>query len=265
MASTTAEQDAALAAAIAGAEQIPEVGAACRRIAEALGFPLFQFGFRVPVSFTRPCQIILSGYPLAWRTRYDDCGYLRIDPVVRRALSTVLPFAWDELALDTPEARQLFAEAAAHGLRHGFSAPVHGAHGEGALFSFARETPLPADAAYRGPLFLRAQWFTAQIHERLRALIYQGGNEFGEARPLTLRERECLQRAADGMSAAVIGRALRISEHTVAFHLANAEDKLGARSRQHAVARAVALGEIEPGCYPASLRQSQEVVDLVQH
>jgi hypothetical protein len=48
----------------------------------------------------------------------------------------------------------------------------------------------------------------------------------------------------------------------VNFHLSNAEAKLGARSRRHAVVRAVALGEIAPGCYPPQLRQSQEVVEF---
>lgn len=257
------DPEAELAARITAAEDIADTGAACRRVAESLGFPLFQFGFRVPVSFARPCQVILSGYPRAWRQHYDDCGYLAVDPVVRRALGSVVAFGWDELVLDTPEARRLFEDAASFGLCHGFSAPVHGAHGEGALFSFARDTPLPQAPAERRALFRSAQWFTTLIHERLRALIYQEGATFGEARPLTQRERECLQRAADGLSSVLIARALGISEHTVAFHLGNAEAKLGARSRQHAVARAVALGEIEPRCYPERLRQSQELVDVV--
>lgn len=259
------DPDAALTAQISAAADIADTGAACRRVAEALGFPLFQYGFRVPVSFTRPCQVILSGYPRAWRQRYDDCGYLSIDPVVRRARGSVVPFAWDEVALDSREARRLFDEAASFGLCHGFSVPVHGAHGEGALFSFAREHPLPTSPPVRRALFSSAQWFTALIHDRLRALIYQDGASFGEARPLTQRERECLQLAADGGSSGVIAQALGISEHTVAFHLGNAEVKLGARSRQHAVARAVALGEIEPRCYPQRLRQSQEVVDVIAH
>lgn len=237
-----------------------QTGAACRQVSEALGFRFFQYGFRVPISLTRPCQIILSGYPKAWRSHYDDCGYLTIDPVIRRALGSVVPFGWDELELDTPEAQRLFEDAARHGLRHGFSVPVHGAHGESALFSFAREEPLPSDASERAELFQRAGWLTALIHERLRSLVYRGAGV--QLKRLTQRERQCLQKAAEGQSARIIARELRISNHTVNFHLRNAEIKLGAVSRRHAVARAVALGEIEPRCYPPQLRQSQELLDL---
>lgn len=251
-----------LDSAIRDARNVTQIGAACRRISESIDFRHFQFGFRIPVSLTRPCQIILSGYPKAWRTRYDDCGYLSIDPVVRRALGSVLPFGWDELELRTPETRQLFAEAAEHGLCHGFSVPVHGAHGESALFSFARAEPLPANPDERADLFRRTGWLTALLHERLRAVMYEEAGVLGEKGRLTPREQQCLQQAAEGRSATVIGREMHISEHTVNYHLANAETKLGARSRRHAVARAVALGEIEPRCYPDELRGSREVIEL---
>jgi len=253
--------DAELDSAIRDARTVTQLGAACRRVSESLDFRYFQFGFRIPVSLKRPCQIILSGYPKPWRTRYDDCGYLGIDPVVRRALGSVLPFGWDELELDSPQTRQLFTEAAEHGLRHGFSVPVHGAHGESALFSFARPEPLPA-AEERSELFRRTNWLTALLHERLRAVVYAGAGVPDERQRLTPREQQCLMRAAEGLSAPVIGREMHISEHTVNFHLGNAETKLGARSRRNAVARAVALGEIEPRCYPGELRESQELIEL---
>jgi DNA-binding CsgD family transcriptional regulator len=257
------DSDTELGTAIRDARSVAQTGAACRRVSETLGFRYFQLGFRIPISLTQPCQIILSGYPKAWRTRYDDCGYLTSDPVVMKALGTVMAFGWDELELKTPAEHKLFEEAAAHGLRHGFSAPAHGAHGEGALFSFAREEPLPARGPERESLFHRAQWFAAQVHERLRGLVQAGVLLSGEtAKRLTPRERTCLQFAAEGLSAPIIGRDMRISEHTVNFHLNNAEIKLGARSRRHAVARAVALGEIQPSCYAPQLRQSQEMVDV---
>ncbi|HSW12667.1 MAG TPA: LuxR family transcriptional regulator [Solimonas sp.] len=247
---------------IRSARDMTQLGAACRHVSEALGFRYFQFGFRIPVSLVRPCQIILSGYPKVWRTRYDDCGYLGIDPVVQHALRSVLPFGWDELELDTPEVRRLFSEAAQHGLCHGFSVPVHGAHGESALFSFARTEPLPPDINERTRMFQRASWLTALLHERLRSVVYEGAGVMTEKKRLTPRELQCLRRAAEGLSATMIGREMHISEHTVNYHLGNAETKLGACSRRNAVARAVALGEIEPQCYPGELRASQEVIDL---
>ena len=81
-------------------------------------------------------------------------------------------------------------------------------------------------------------------------------------RQLTKRERDCLRLAAEGHSAQDIARMLRIAERTVVFHLNHAEEKLGATRRQHAVARGVALGQIEPACYPARFSESVRLVQL---
>jgi DNA-binding CsgD family transcriptional regulator len=252
--------DADITASIESAGDIPAVGAACRSAAAAMGFPFFLYGFRMPLPLTQPCQFILSGYPAAWREHYDRERYLAIDPVLMRALSTVLPFAWDELERSDARVDQLFREAAGHGLRHGLSVPVHGAHGEGGLMSLAGKDPLPSKGPKRLALFQRAQWFTAVVHARMRSLVFR--EQPAPAAPLTARERECLQLAAQGMSAQGIGRDMNITERTVVFHLNRAEEKLGARRRLEAVARAVALGEIDRRCYPDRFSESKTLVEL---
>src|SRR5690349_16098329 len=143
-----------LTAAIASAPDIPDVAEACRRVAHALGFEHFIFGFRTPISLTQPCQFILSGYPRAWREHYDRNSYLAIDPVIARSLGSIMPFGWDELDQGDPRVARLFHEAAEHGLRHGFSVPVHGGGGEGGVLSLARAQPaLPEAPAERRHLF----------------------------------------------------------------------------------------------------------------
>jgi DNA-binding CsgD family transcriptional regulator len=255
--------DTGLTAAIESAPDIPEVGAACRRMAAALGFEHFIYGFRVPLSYTQPCQFILSGYPPAWREHYDRNRYLAIDPVIARALNSVLPFAWDDLDKADPAVARMFEEAAGFGLRHGFSVPVHGAHGEGGVLSLARaDRPLPTGAGERQHLFQQAQWFSAVLHQKVRQLVFDDSAPQGRRAALTRRERDCLRLAADGYSALDIARALRIAERTAVFHLNHAERKLGARRRQHAVARAVALGQVEPACYPARFADSVRLIEL---
>lgn len=250
-----------LTAAIEAAPDIPQVAEACRRVAESLGFEHFIYGFRAPISLTHPCQFILSGYPRAWREHYDRNRYLAIDPVIIRALGTVLPFAWDELDRGDPAVARLFDEAAAFGLRHGFSVPVHGAHGEGGVLSLARaQVALPAAVGERQRLFQQAQWFSAVLHQKVRHLVFEDAAP--EQRPLTRRERDCLRLAAEGHSAQDIARALHIAERTVVYHLNHAEEKLGATRRQHAVARGVALAQIEPACYPARLSDSVRLFQL---
>ncbi|MBN1449420.1 MAG: response regulator transcription factor [Anaerolineales bacterium] len=53
--------------------------------------------------------------------------------------------------------------------------------------------------------------------------------------PLTAREREVLQLAAEGLANKQIALALNISEHTVKFHLSSLYAKLGVTSRTEAV------------------------------
>jgi DNA-binding CsgD family transcriptional regulator len=59
---------------------------------------------------------------------------------------------------------------------------------------------------------------------------------------MTPRELECLTLIAKGASDAEAGLALGLSERTVRFHMRNATEKLGSRSRSHAVALATQLG-----------------------
>jgi DNA-binding NarL/FixJ family response regulator len=61
----------------------------------------------------------------------------------------------------------------------------------------------------------------------------------GSRGKLTRRQREILQRLADGESTTVAARKLDLSEETVKTHMKNALARLGARNRTHAVAIAL--------------------------
>ena len=56
---------------------------------------------------------------------------------------------------------------------------------------------------------------------------------------LTDREIGCLQAIADGCTSCTAGRALFVQPGTIDKHLASAMEKLGARTRTHAVAIAM--------------------------
>lgn len=59
---------------------------------------------------------------------------------------------------------------------------------------------------------------------------------------LTPREREVLERMAEGLSNKEIAARLSISEHTAKFHIASIMSKLGAESRTEAVTLAIRRG-----------------------
>jgi NarL family two-component system response regulator YdfI len=64
------------------------------------------------------------------------------------------------------------------------------------------------------------------------------------AEPLTERERQVLQRIAQGLANKQIAAALGISEHTVKFHLSSIYAKLGATNRTEAVRLGILQGII---------------------
>ena len=71
------------------------------------------------------------------------------------------------------------------------------------------------------------------------------GGPAAQLEPLTEREREVLQLAAQGLSNAAIARALGVAAGTVKRHLANVYGKLDASGRVEAVARGRSMGWID--------------------
>lgn len=75
----------------------------------------------------------------------------------------------------------------------------------------------------------------------------RGENASGEDalhEQLTVREKEVLEKMAEGLANKQIALALSISEHTVKFHLSSLYAKLGVASRTEAVKRGIELGLI---------------------
>lgn len=238
-------EDPRLTEAMQAAVDVPAIHAACRDIARSLGFAHFIYGLRVPVSLTQPYHFCLSGYPRAWRERYDAMGYLKVDPLVAHAFASALPVFWDEVTFDGELARRMFEEAASHGLRHGISAPVYGRRGDIAMLSLAGADAVPADAELRNRLKTRVHWFATLLHETVRRVLLTREGAPAIRDNLSEREKDCLMWVADGRTSAEIASLLKISERTVLFHIENAGSKLGVSGRHNVVARAIALGEIE--------------------
>jgi two-component system, NarL family, response regulator YdfI len=103
-----------------------------------------------------------------------------------------------------------------------------------------------------------AEVFTAGLHAVARGLIVIHPNELRAPRaqgnpwvdtqefvePLTTREREVLHMLSEGLGNKEIAGRLKISEHTVKFHVASILGKLGASTRTEAVSLALRRGMI---------------------
>jgi two-component system, NarL family, response regulator YdfI len=77
---------------------------------------------------------------------------------------------------------------------------------------------------------------------RVRGASFDDSSEMIE--PLTARERDVLQMLSEGLGNKEIAARLRISEHTVKFHVASILGKLGVSSRTEAVTVALRRGLI---------------------
>ncbi len=77
------------------------------------------------------------------------------------------------------------------------------------------------------------------------AITEEGSSSASGREPLSKRELEVLELLAGGANNNEAAEALNISPETVRNHTRNARRKLGARSRSHAIALAIALGQLE--------------------
>jgi LuxR family transcriptional regulator, activator of conjugal transfer of Ti plasmids len=207
----------------------------------AAAFDLSCFAYLSIPPQTRTAPQLISNYPTAWTEHYLQSHYDRFDPVIIQALSHPEPFEWGlKFVLPTPSKPQqeLFFEAAKFGIQCGFTIPIHDNRGSIAAVTFAADERRPQFARcideHRRVLQLMAMYFHAHARRKLAP------DRVVEGVPLSPREFECLEWAAEGKSAWEIGCILGVSRRTAAFHLDNAKAKLGVHSICQAVARLVA-------------------------
>jgi hypothetical protein len=199
--------------------------------ASQMGFTKFSFVARGRHSDGRRFDHISTNYAPEWRARVRSQNYLDIDPTLRRARRTALPFTWSELRESralSPAQRQLFDEASALGLRHGFTIPVHMSGGGEGLVALASDGSArefdTAIAHHRHDLHLLALHFHT-LHGAARRAERSGEEDKSrsdDGNSVTSREAECLLWTARGKSAWEAAIVLGISERTVNFHVENA-------------------------------------------
>lgn len=185
---------------------------------------------------------LATSYPESWMKYYQEHGYMAIDPVVQRCMTSNKPFYWSDLVADPrlPEpSRRLMREAEEAGLRDGIAIPLRGLPGEIVGVGFARDHQSGEhDYGMLSKLYLLSVYF----HETFRSMLQPAVNK-----KITDREREVLSWAAEGKTDDEISMILDISANTVRFHWKNIFKKLDANGRIYAVAKAIRLQLIMPG------------------
>jgi len=90
-----------------------------------------------------------------------------------------------------------------------------------------------------GDIVLFAHFFEEMF---AATIIEQKIRPSSQGLPLSARERQCLSLAANGQTGSDIAHKLGITARTVQFHFDSIRTKLGATSRQEAIAKAVQAG-----------------------
>jgi len=182
-------------------------------------------------------------YTDAWRERYLEQNYLRVDPVVAGCYQAFHPVDWKRLDWSSKAARAFLAEAIEYGVgNQGFSVPVRGPNGQFAVFT-ANDTCSDEEwgnfiEENRRVLVLIAHYFNE------KALELEPNRAPDQKRNLSPREVDAMTLLAIGYSRAQVAETLSISEHTLRVYIESARFKLGALNTTHAVVRALSRGLI---------------------
>ena len=153
------------------------------------------------------------------------------------------PVDWQRHDWYGTAARAFMTAALDHGVGPpGYFIPIRGPNGQFALFTMSHSCDDDQWNSFtelnRRDLILLAHYFNQT------ALMLEPGRKPEPTQPLSPREVETMTLLAVGYSRAQVAETLAISEHTLRVYIESARFKLGAMNTTHAVARAMARGQI---------------------
>jgi DNA-binding CsgD family transcriptional regulator len=204
---------------------------------------LVYHAVKVPASDKSNALLLLT-YDDAWVQRYLERDYFRIDPVVAAGRRGFLPIDWLTVERHSSEARHFFAEAESFGVgRHGFTVPIRGPAGERALFSM---TTNATDEHWHRWRFSHLRDFHLLAHYFHDRAMQLAGLRAGDVlRPLSAREKQCLERLIVGQAPGQIAAALGLSVSAVHAYLRSARRKLQCATIEQAIAKAIRLDLVQ--------------------
>lgn len=208
-----------------------------------LGFDFCLYGTIPHVKSPLDCAWVRSSFPKEWLERYFGRGYIAQDYKLIHCMNGNLPLIWSPDVFLRPEQRRIYDEGCDFGLRAGISLPAHGPDGIYGQLCLAKNV----EPGYEFNEFLASRMHSIlQLRDILahssRSFAYPGRELMQH--PLTVREKECLRWVATGKSSKQIAELMQCTTSTVNFHISNARRKLGAKSRQAAIAMAIQRGQL---------------------
>jgi len=198
---------------------------------------------------TRPPPVLrFSTLPGWWFQHHAAEGYWWADASARHCAHSATPMLTGlEFAQAASDAawERMCADGHAAGFGCGIAVPLRGAPGS-AYGGFSLLTRSHG-AAFRAWHAAHARTAILVAHAASQRLLILAEADGAPERPrLSRRERECLLWLASGLRSDRIAERLGLSRATVDMHLSRARRRLGAATREQAVAKAITLGVLQP-------------------
>jgi LuxR family transcriptional regulator, quorum-sensing system regulator BjaR1 len=226
-------------------------------VATRHGFSGFNFLDIGDPTDSRPFYLGTSGK--AWEKDYVSSNFLGVDPCLRAARVSNIPFRWDEIKLHgyrtgkKSGAMRTMEAALDHGFTNGLVIPHRFVDPSGKAYSavvtfFWQEAPSMLkprlDECQTDIYIIVVYWLDKLVSlqqqaRRPQTPLLKASKEHPLPTALTDREQDILSWAARGKTNSETAKILGITEQTVEFHLRNASRKLNALNKTHAVALAL--------------------------
>ncbi|HEY0681667.1 MAG TPA: LuxR family transcriptional regulator [Steroidobacter sp.] len=214
---------------------------------EALGFRHFACCSHVDPLRPPRRAVMLHNYPREWAELFSELEFFEVDPVLLRASRSLVPFSWNTADFDeelSPPQQEIFHEARRYGLTRGYTVPIHSVNAPRDFRASCSVVPdsdrLPS-AAYLAVQLMAFYMYEAASKDAAEK------DPPPIQKPLSKRERQCLELAAQGKSDWVSSKILGLSERTVHNHVENAKRRLQVATRVQAVVHALAGQQISLG------------------
>jgi LuxR family transcriptional activator of bioluminescence operon len=185
-------------------------------------------------------DILNAGFPSGWLERYIVKKYYRIDPVAIENFRHYKVQYWENTYKKYNPPTEVLYHLCRFGLKQGYSCGVKHSNGKngGSFFSFSGDS---LEKHPRTEIILK--YSVPLLHRCFTGLIHPCNGLPENA--LTVREKEIIRCVKDGKKDMEIASQLRITEHTVKFHVKNILYKLNASNRYHALSLAIQRDLIE--------------------
>ena len=226
-------------------------------IIQSMGFSTFLYAVGAASAPRRDERFFVwTSAPRDWVAEYDANGYVETDPRVAHGWPVWQPpLVWDSALGDGNAGGRHFLDRAA---RFGIGSGLALYFRDGAnriMFALNRpeRTLTPALRAGIAAAAAQAMYLGHVLHSVfLDKSVAGGAAPPHTGSPLSARERQCLQLAANGMTSSDIGEKLGIAERTANYHFSNILKKLGVLNRNEAIAKGVfhALISVDAAAVP---------------